>query len=303
MDLRGKNIAVTGGAGFIGSHTARALVAAGATVAIIDRLQPEKQMAVPEGAKLYSIDLTSEKLENVLKEIAPDTIFHFASHLLPSKNFNAVKDAESVLMAANLLESARKSGVSKFVFASSGAVYGAGVPVPTPETQPINPETPYALSKYVAESYLRFYRTEHGLPYVVLRYPNVYGPGQTAGALADYIKTLRNGLQAEIRGDGEKTRDYIYIDDVVAANLCALQVADNTPDPIFNVGTGTETSLNLLYRTIAELLGKEAEPIYVENGPGEQLRYSLDPSKFEKLTGWKAKVTLREGLQKVLDAS
>jgi UDP-glucose 4-epimerase len=162
--------------------------------------------------------------------------------------------------------------------------------------------TPYALAKHAVEGYLRFFHRTYRLPYVVLRYAAVYGPGQVTGAMSDYIRKLSSGQQAEMWGDGTKTRDYVYIDDVVNANLLALAVPPDHPAPVFNIGTGVETTLNDLYRKIATLLGVEARPVYRPDRPGEQLRYSLDWTKARQELGWAPRWPLDEGLRRTVEA-
>ena len=164
------------------------------------------------------------------------------------------------------------------------------------------PVTPYVISKQAIESYLEFYKSVYGLPYVTLRYSAIYGPRQVTGAMADYIRKLATNKQAEIWGDGDKTRDYVYIDDVVRANLLALDIENAHPNPIFNLGTGIETTLNTLYEKIAGLLGREADPIYYPDRPGEQIRYCLDNSKACEHLHWEPRIALEQGLRLTVDA-
>jgi UDP-glucose 4-epimerase len=156
------------------------------------------------------------------------------------------------------------------------------------------------VAKQAVESYLKFFKEVFGIPYVVLRYATVYGPRQIKGAMADYIKKLSSGKQAEFWGNGLKTRDYVYIDDVIRANLLALNVKSNHLNPVFNVGTGKETSLNTLYQKIADLLDKKVKPIYYPDRPGELIRFILDSSKIKKELGWKPTISLDQGLVKLL---
>jgi UDP-glucose 4-epimerase len=152
------------------------------------------------------------------------------------------------------------------------------------------------VAKHAVENYLRYFRNTYGLSYTVLRYAAVYGPGQVTGAMADYIRKLSTGHQAEIWGDGNKTRDYVFIDDVVRANLLALNVPVEHPNPVFNIGTGIETTLNTLYRKIAAIIGVEPRPIYHPDRLGEQLRYCLANSKARETMKWTPDVGLDQGL-------
>lgn len=299
MELKNRKFLVTGGAGFIGSHTVDALVKEGAKVAIIDNLVTGKKENLNPQAKFYNLNTANPQVEKVFQEEKPEFIYHFAFNVLVPKSVeNPLMDMDSIAGAINILQNAKKYRVKKIVFSSSGFLYGNTENLPAKETEPIMPVSPYIVSKQAVESYLEFYKTTFGLPYVVLRYSAVYGPRQFTGAMADYIRKLASGKQAEMYGDGEKTRDYIYINDVIRANLSALDVSSDFSNPIFNIGTGIETTLNDLYKKIAEILGKEAKPIYLPDRPGEQYRYSLDCSKAKKELGWEPKINLEEGLKR-----
>jgi len=301
MAIKGKKFLVTGGAGFIGSYTAKALVKKGAKVVIVDNLSTGRKENIPPKATFYKMDCADPKLESVFKKEKPDYVYHFAFNVLVPKSIDdPIMDAQSIIASLNVIKNAHRAKVKKVLFSSSGFVYGNTNKKPTKETEPVMPITPYVVSKHAVENYLRYYNRTFGLPYVIFRYAAVYGPGQVTGAMADYIRKLRANAQADIWGDGTKTRDYVFIDDVVAANLLALQIPDDFKDPIFNIGTGIETTLNELYATIAKLLKKKSSPIYHPDRPGEQMRYSLDRSKIHKALGWEPKTTLQKGLTKVL---
>jgi UDP-glucose 4-epimerase len=199
-----------------------------------------------------------------------------------------------------ILKKAKDIGIKKFVYASSGFLYGNTPNLPVGETEPFEYVTPYTVAKVAAENYLNFYKKTFNLPYVVVRYAAIYGPRQVTGAMADYIRKLAAGEQAEMWGDGNKTRDYVFVKDIVKANLMALDVSDNHPDPVFNIGTGKETTLNTLYNQIADILGKEAKPIYHPDRAGEQMRYCLDASKVKESIGWEPQYSLEKGLRETL---
>jgi len=299
MELENKKFLVTGGAGFIGSHTVDALIKKGAKVAIIDNLVTGRTENLNPEAKFYNMSIADFEVEKVFQEEKPEFIYHFAFNVLVPKSVeNPLMDMDSIAGAVNILQNAKKYGVRKIIFSSSGFLYGNTENLPAKETEPVIPASPYIVSKQAVENYLKFYKSTYGLPYVILRYSAVYGPRQFTGAMADYIRKLAADKQAEMYGDGEKTRDYIYIEDVIRANLLALDVSSDFSNPIFNIGTGIETTLNNLYRNIAQILGKEAGPIYLPDRPGEQYRYSLDCSKAKKELGWEPKYTLEEGLKK-----
>jgi UDP-glucose 4-epimerase len=209
----------------------------------------------------------------------------------------------NILGTVRLLENCVRYGVGRFVFASTGgAIYGEQRVFPAPEDHPEHPLSPYGVSKLAAERYLCFYEAHHGLPYVALRYANVYGPRQDphgeAGVVAIFASRLAAGEACTINGTGEQTRDYVYAGDVARANVLAL--GEDVPSGAYNVGTGIETSVNELYETMVGLSGRA---LPAEHGPaklGEQLRSAVDPAKAERVLGWRPEVGLREGLEKTL---
>lgn len=296
--IKDKKILVTGGAGFIGSHMIDALISAGARVVVVDNLSTGRKENLNSKAKFYNLDVASKKLDKIFAGEKPDYVYHFAFNVLvPESVEDPIMDAQSIISSLNVIKNCYEHGVKKIIFSSSGFLYGNSASRPTTEDASIEPISPYVVSKHTVEQYLVYYYKTFGLPYTILRYAAVYGPRQRSGAMADYIRRLSAGKQAKIWGDGAKTRDYVYIDDVVRANLLAL----DAPSDIFNVGTGQETKLNNLYFLIAKLLNKKAKPIYLPDRPAEQLRYSLDYSKIKKALGWRPKVNLEEGLAKILN--
>ncbi|MFC2010265.1 NAD-dependent epimerase/dehydratase family protein [Chloroflexota bacterium] len=296
--INGKKILVTGGAGFIGSNTIRALISNGAEVVIIDNLSTGREENIHPEAKFYRLNIADPQVEAVFKEENPHYVYHFAFNVsVPKSVENPLLDMDSISGSINILQNAKKYKIEKVFFVSSAWVYGNTTNIPTSENEPVSPVSPYVVSKHAVENYLWFYRSNYGLSYVIFRYPVVYGPGQVGGAMTDYIRRLASGQQAEIWGDGLKTRDYVYIDDVVRANLLAVELAHDYPDPIFNVGSSVETTLNDLYNKIARLLGKESNPIYLPDRPGELMRCCLDYSKIKRVLNWEPKVTLDEGLK------
>ena len=288
---------VTGGAGFIGSHTVDALVDRGARVTVVDDLSTGSRENVNPRAMFYAMNIADVRVEDLLLRERPDIIYHFAFYVLvPRSVENPLLDLDSLAGSLRILRKARDLGVEKIIFASSGFLYGNTPELPAREDCPVDPVSPYVVVKYAIENYLRFFRSTYGIPYVALRYAAVYGPRQRTGAMADYIRRLAAGQQAEIWGDGNKTRDYVYIEDVVDANLRALNVTVDHPSPVFNIGTGVETALNTIYGKIAALLHREAHPIYHPDRPGEQLRYCLDNSRARRELGWVPRRALDDGL-------
>jgi UDP-glucose 4-epimerase len=301
MELQNKKILITGGAGFIGSHTADTLIKRKAKVIIIDNLVTGRKENLNPKAKFYKLNIANPKIESIFQKEKPEVIYHFAFNVLVPKSVeNPLLDMDSIVGAVNILKNVQKYGVQKIIFSSSGFIYGNNKNLPIKESEPIDPISPYVVAKNTVENYLKFFNKTYSLSYVILRYSTVYGPRQVKGAMADYIRKLAAGQQAEIWGDGTKTRDYVYIDDVIRANLLSLNLPLDYPDPVFNIGTSIETRLNDLYKKIARLLKKEPKPIYLPDRPGEQVRYSLDYSKFNKALGWEPIINLDEGLKLIL---
>ena len=297
-DFHNKKVLVTGGAGFIGSYTVNALLESGADVSVIDNLSTGSKNNLNSNVKLYENNITDPNLSRIFAHEKPDIVYHFAFNVLvPNSVKNPLLDLDGIAGSLNLFQCASQHKVAKLVFASSSFLYGNNPNIPSKETHPIELIAPYAAAKYSIESYLRCFRHTYGLDYVILRYGTVYGPKQTTGAMADYIRKLKSGSQAEIWGDGTKTRDYVFITDVVTANLLASQIPATTEGSIFNIGTGRETSLKEIYEKIARLLGRENSPIYLPDRQGELYRTCLDYSKTQHILGWEPKVSLDSGLR------
>ena len=299
--LKGKVFLVTGGAGFIGSHVADALIARGGKVIIIDNLSTGRKENINPKAVFIKGNIADEKkIDEIFKKYKPDYIYHFAYFVLVPKSIeDPLLDMDSLRGSINLLQASKKYGIKKIIFSSSGFIYGNNPNLPLKETEPHERgAAPYAITKYAIEGYLHFYKKNFGIDYVILRNAAVYGPRQITGAMAAYIRELKAGIPTEFYGI--KTRDYVYISDVVDANLRALSLLSNHPDPIFNLGRGSETHLIDLYLAIAKILGKKPQPVKLPPRPGEQDRYRVDIKKAIKHLGWKPKIKLEEGLRETL---
>jgi UDP-glucose 4-epimerase len=293
-------ILVTGGAGFIGSHVADAMLAAGHEVHIMDDLSGGRRENLPKGAAFHELDIRSEKAAALMEREKFDLLCHHAAQMDVRRSVaDPGFDAEvNVLGFLNLMEAGRKAGLKKVTFSSTGgAIYGEPVYAPQDENHPLNPLSPYGITKRVTEHYLYFYELTYGIRHVALRYANVYGPRQNphgeAGVVAIFSERLLKGEKCFINGAGTQTRDYVYVGDVVRANMAAL---DHEGSAIFNIGTGIETDVNTLFRHIRDLSGSSAPETHAEAKPGEQMRSVLSYAKAEKELGWTPRTALKEGL-------
>lgn len=293
-------ILVSGGAGFIGSHLVDALVGLGHHVAVLDNLSSGLHQNINPGAKLYQISIRDPELAAVFEQEKPQLVYHHAAQISVRKSAdNPILDAEeNILGSLNVITNCYRSGVNKIIYASTGgAIYGETEYLPADERHRINPISQYGVSKHAVEHYLYLYGAIYGLEYVILRYSNVYGPRQNpygeAGVVAIFAIQMLNGERPTIFGLGDKTRDYVYVSDVIQANILALERGKNA---IYNIGTGIETSDQQIFDTIAEVLGYKGDPIYAPYRKGEIYRICLDRRKAQEDLGWSPRVSLKEGI-------
>lgn len=301
-----QRILITGGAGFIGSHVADRLVAAGHEVAVVDNLSTGRREFVPAAAQFFPCDIKDEKTFALILDWGPQVIIHHAAQMSVQVSVkDPVLDAQdNILGSLNLLQAAARVRVRKFIFASTGgAIYGDDAPVPARETDPPRPESPYGIAKLSVEHYLHFYHREYGIVPVCLRYANVYGPRQNglgeAGVVAIFTEKLLAGEQPVINGDGLQTRDFTYVGDIVDANLKAL---DHPEAGIFNIGTGRETDILTIYLILQKLTGSPRGPVHGPGKPGEQRRSVLYYDLARQVLGWNPQVSLEEGLARTVAA-
>jgi UDP-glucose 4-epimerase len=298
-------ILLTGAAGFIGSHVADACLAAGHRVTIVDDLSMGKTENLNPGAAFHRLDIRSADIATLFDQGRFDAVVHHAAQMDVRKSVDdpSFDASVNILGTLNLLENCRKTGVRKFIFASTGgAIYGDQDYFPADEEHPLRPVSPYGISKLAVEKYLHYYRLVHGLQSVCLRYANVYGPRQNphgeAGVVAIFTSKMLAGQQPVINGDGKQTRDYVYIDDVVSANMFALGYEKSD---VFNVGTGIETNVNELFGELSAITGLKGDARHGEAKKGEQLRSLLESQKLKKTFGWKTSVDIREGLRRTVE--
>jgi len=294
-------ILVTGGAGFIGSHVVDLFIREDYEVVIVDDLSTGKKENLNPEARFYQLDIRDPGLEEIFRMERPDYVNHQAAQIDVRRSVSdPIFDAGvNILGTINLLQNCIKYKVKKVIFASSGgAIYGEQEIFPAPEDHPLRPVSPYGITKLVGEYYLRYYKNIYGLDYVSLRYANVYGPRQDpfgeAGVVAIFIQRMLDGGQPVINGDGEQTRDFVYVEDVARANLLALK--NNTGEDVFNIGTGVETSVNQIFHILRGILHIDIKELHGPPKKGEQRRSVIDPSRARDMLGWRPHVDLMEGL-------
>jgi UDP-glucose 4-epimerase len=270
---------------------------------VIDDLSTGKRANLNAKATFYNVDIRSSEIADIFAKENPDVVCHHAAQMDVRR---AVREPQfdasvNVVGSVNVLESARQSGVKKIIYASTGgAVYGEPASLPVDEGHAIAPLSPYGLTKHTFEEYLALYRRLYGCAYTVLRYPNVFGPRQDphgeAGVVAIFIQKMLAGEQPTIFGDGTKTRDYVYIDDIVAANLLAIEAKDD----VYNLGWGKEVSDYEIFCAVRDALGVTAEPYFGQKRPGEIDRVCLDGQKIHRDLGWRPQVSLAEGVARTV---
>jgi UDP-glucose 4-epimerase len=300
-------ILVTGGAGFIGSHVVDAFLGAGHTVSVVDNLATgNPAWLTSKPVRLHLLDLRAARLAEVFEAERPEVVAHLAAQASVGRSVvdPAFDAGVNVIGGLNLLECCRRTGVTRVIYSSSGgAGYGDTDAIPTPESHPSLPASPYGVSKVAMEHYVAALGAIHGWSAVALRYANVYGPRQNpageAGVVAIFCDRLLQGLPPVINGDGTQTRDYTYVEDVAAANLAAL----GRPQArgAFNIGTGVETSVNELFARLARSAGFGGRPVHGPARPGEQRRSCLDPARAAHDLGWRPTVSLDEGLARTFE--
>jgi UDP-glucose 4-epimerase len=293
-------IVVTGGAGFIASHIVDAYIQLNHEVYVIDDLSTGRNRNLNSSAKLYSLDIADPKAGQLIAEIKPHILNHHAAQMDVRRSVaDPTFDARvNIIGFINLLEACKDAGVKRVIFSSSGgAVYGDREPIPATEAHETLPLSPYGVSKLTGELYLGYYSMAFGLPYVALRYANVYGPRQStkgeAGVVAIFISQLLAGKNPVINGDGKQTRDYVFVGDVVKANIAAL---DSDPVGAVNIGTGKETDVVTLCELLREGVGSNVQAVHGPAKPGEQRRSCLETSLASTVLGWRPEVALAEGL-------
>lgn len=299
-------ILVTGGAGFIGSNVVDAYVEAGHQVLIADDMSTGKEDNVNAGATLHVVDIASPEFASLVRSERPDVINHHAAQTSVRHSVDSPLDdcRRNILGSLNVIDAARDAGVGKVIYISSGgAIYGEPSILPCPEEHPIVPDSPYGASKHAPEHYLDIYSRMYGLRYTVLRYGNVYGPRQDpfgeAGVIAIFTSQMLAKGSTTINGTGDQERDFVYVGDVVRANLLALDTGDGEA---YNIGTGEGVSINHIFSLLKDATGYQHNVNYGPAKAGETFRIFLDIKKAERSLGWRPEVSLRDGLQRTVDS-
>ncbi len=295
---------ITGGAGFIASQIQDAYIQADHEVAVLDNLVTGVRANLNPQAKFYEADIRSVAAEHAIIDFKPDVINHHAAQMDVRKSVaDPLYDCEvNGLGMLRLLEAGRKVGVGRFIFSSSGgAVYGEQETFPADECHATHPASPYGITKLLGDKYLQFYTDTYGIPFVSLRYANVYGPRQNphgeAGVVAIFITKLLKGETPVIHGDGLQTRDYVFVTDVVAANLLALKPE---AQGIYNIGTGVETNVIELYENIVQALALDKPAQFGPGKAGEQRRSSIASARIQRELGWQPAKALPVGVQETV---
>ncbi len=296
---------VTGGAGFIGSNIVDAAIAAGYEVVVVDNLSAGCREFINPAAKFYHVDINSPEIKEVFDRERPQYISHQAAQIdVRESVVNPVSDASiNILGSINLLQLAVQYKVKKVVFASTGgAIYGEQDYFPADENHPCNPISPYGIAKFTVEKYLYFYFLNYGISYISLRYSNVYGPRQNphgeAGVVAIFSRKMLSGNNPLIFGDGTQTRDYVYVADVVRANVSALSSDYNGA---INIGTSKETTVNQIFSYLKRLSKSDCPENHAPPKPGEQMRSAISPQRAKEILNWQPEVDLEEGLAKTIE--
>lgn len=303
-NLINKKILVTGGAGFIGGHLVDKLIKKRARVFIIDNLSTGRKENINPKAKFYKCDIRNPKVSRIFKKEKPEIVFHFAAHIEARESVkDPINDAQiNILGSLNILENCRKFGVKKIIFASSGGEsYDDAKIIPTPESYPASPRSPYGVAKLAVEKYLDSYFKMYGTPFTVLRYGNVYGPRQNpyggSGVVAIFTHKILNGQKCVVHGSGQQTKDYIFIDDAMNATLAACK--KNITGQL-NIASGKETSVLEIFGKLKKITGFKGEIKHISLPTGVLKRGALSIKMAKKVIGWRPQYNLEEGLRKTV---
>ena len=299
-------VLVTGGAGFIGSHIVDGLVAKGHTVFIVDDLSEGNRANINPDACLFDVNVNdADGLQRAFAEAKPDVVSHHAAQIsVRNSMYDPTHDAQvNIIGSLNVLQAAVKHDVERFIFASTSVVYAKPNHLPMDETHPLSPESVYGVSKLSVESFIRLYTDTYGIKHKIFRYGNVFGPRQNphgeAGVVAIFTRQFMRGEQPTIFGDGSKTRDYVFVSDVVSASIAAMGAAGD--NDTYNIARGIGVSDYEMFDTVAAATDSSMQPKYAPVRPGEPEHISLDPTKAQEILSWHPRVTLSDGIAQVVE--
>jgi UDP-glucose 4-epimerase len=296
-------ILVTGGAGFIGYHIVDRYIQQGHDVIVVDNLATGNQDNVNPAARFFPIDVRSSEFAELIRTEKPEVINHHAAQtLVRVSTEQPVFDADvNVLGIINLLQAATAAGVRKVIFASSGGtVYGTRDVLPITEDTPFSPESPYGISKVSSEFYLRYYAANWGVAYTALRYANIFGPRDTVSSehvITVFATQMIKGQTPTIHWDGEQAKDYLYVGDVVKANVLALTKGDNEA---YNLGAGQAISVNAIFEKIRDILDIDVQPNYGPKRLGDVRLFYLDSAKAQRELGWRPQAPFDQALARTV---
>lgn len=298
------NIIVTGGAGFIGSNIADELILDGNRVVIIDNLEHGKREYLNSKAEFFECDILSQNINSIFEKVKPDIVIHHAAQISVGKSCkNPIKDANTNIVGSiNILESCKNNNVKKIIYPASAAIFGEPKYFPIDEKHPLNMLSPYGVSKHTVEHYLEVYYHLYGINYNSLRYSNVYGPRQDStgegGVVSIFCENMIKGITPTIYGDGNQTRDFVYVKDVVEANKLCIISKNNG---IYNVCTNTQTSVNELYKLIKNEINYNGEVIHKPERM-EDIKHSyMTYEKINKELGWQPQINIMDAIKNTID--
>lgn len=297
-------VLVTGGAGFIGSNVVDLLIDRNYEVCIVDSLIHGQKANINPKAVFYEMDIRDEKIVEIFKKEKPDYLIHNAAQICVANSItDPINDASINIMGTiNILEAAKQAGVKKIIYPASAAIFGEPAYLPIDEEHPLDMISGYGVSKHTVEHYLKVYKTLYNIDYVSLRYSNVYGPRQDSsgegGVIAIFCEKLLKGEKPHIYGDGEQIRDFVFVGDVAIANLLAIE---SNMSGIFNICTNSKVTINMLFKTMNEILNKNIEAVYTDKREGDIKNSYMTYKKINDKFGWKPATLLKDGLRKTLD--
>lgn len=298
-------VLVTGGAGFVGSHVVDALVEAGHETVVVDNLRTGERGNLRADVDLHQMDIRDPALGEILQRERPEVVCHHAAQTtVKGSTADPKYDADvNVMGLLNLLQGCLAAGVRKVTFSSSGGtVYGNTTTLPVPESEPLNPVSPYGITKAASELYLRYFSENFDLTFTAMRYSNIYGPRDHASSehvITVFIDRLLAGKTPIIHWDGEQSKDYLYVSDCAAANVAVLSKGDNET---YNIGSGKPLSVNAIYQELTRQMELDVQPEYGPKRPGDVRAFYLDISKAERELGWSPKVSFEEGIQRTIES-